>query len=82
MPALGAPSSRFPSEQDSSQNASTSVSDAHLNVACLSYGCAVFVCANDSSGNLDVIDLGGTVVATPVAAGASPTACTWVPGAS
>jgi WD40 repeat protein len=37
------------------------------------------LCANDSSGNLDVIDTGGNVVATPVSASANPTACTWVP---
>ena len=38
------------------------------------------LCANDSAGNLDVIDTGGNVVATPVQASARPTACTWVPG--
>jgi WD40 repeat protein len=37
------------------------------------------LCANDSSGNLDVIDLSGNVDATPVTASANPTACTWVP---
>jgi hypothetical protein len=37
------------------------------------------LCANDSSGNLDVISTAGTVVATPVDASASPMACTWVP---
>jgi WD40 repeat protein len=37
------------------------------------------LCANDSSGNLDVIDLSGNVDATPVPASSSPTACTWVP---
>jgi WD40 repeat protein len=37
------------------------------------------LCANDSSGNLDVIDLSGNIDATPVTASANPTACTWVP---
>jgi WD40 repeat protein len=37
------------------------------------------LCANDSSGNLDVIDLSGNVDATPVTAGSTPTACTWMP---
>jgi hypothetical protein len=40
------------------------------------------LCANDSSGNLDVIGLTGVVLATPVSANASPAACAWVPGAT
>jgi hypothetical protein len=40
------------------------------------------LCANDSSGNLDVINTSGGIVATPVSASANPMACTWVPGAS
>jgi WD40 repeat protein len=37
------------------------------------------LCANDSSGNLDVIDLSGNIDATPVAASSTPAACAWVP---
>ena len=37
------------------------------------------LCANDSSGNLDVIDTSGNVDSTPVQASIDPAACTWVP---
>jgi len=37
------------------------------------------LCANDSSGNLDVIDLSGNIDSTPVAASSTPAACAWMP---